>query len=272
MKRYRVLAFSFDTRARLLATEIQDSWESQVKSQWMENKRKIREGLVHEFGAQNHEEKIENFIELGASPLSLLAFHNAFLGQCRKSFVVGSYYSALVSACTLGERILNRLIIHLREYFRSTTEYKKIYRKESFDNWEYAIGTLESWEVLLPAAAEDLRQLGGIRHQAVHFNPETDQNARELAIEAIHLLQNIVEKQFSAFGSQPWYIEGARGAAYVAKQYEDFPFVKEVVIPNCVLVGPHHKLEHGSNGWIVHDEDNYEDKEITDDEFLSLLR
>ncbi|MCR9091068.1 hypothetical protein [Algiphilus sp.] len=272
MKRYRVLAFSFDTRAVTLATEIQDGWETHVKALWLTNQSRTREGLVHVFGAAKYEQKIKNFVDLGANPMSLLSFHNEFLSQCRNSFVHGSYYPALVSACTLAERMLNRLILHLRDYFKSTPQYKKVYRKESFDNWQYAVETLQSWGVLLREPAQEFLRLESLRNSSIHFNPETDENARELALEAIKSVQFIVEKQFSAFGLQPWYIPGAKGAAYVAKAYESEPFVKEVVLPSCRLVGPQHRLEHGAGGWIVHDDHEYEDREISDEEFLSLIR
>lgn len=271
MKRYRVLAYSFDTRAVILDTEIQESWEEQNKTLWLKNKSQIKDELICEFGPLQHERKFEDFIALGASPISLLAFHNVFLKQCRDAFVFGSYYPALVSACTLGERILNHLILRLRDHFKSTSEYKKIYRKESFDNWLLAIDTLESWQVLLPEPAQEFRELETFRHKAIHFKPETDHNARELALDAIKLLQSIVEHQFSAFGLQPWYIQEAKGVAYVAKAYEQSPFVIEVVLPSCVLVGPKHRLEHDSKGWIVLDDHPYEEKEISDEEFVSLL-
>lgn len=272
MKRYRVLAFSFDTRAVMLSPEIQDGWEEQIKAQWRQNKSQIREGLIHEFGTRNHEQKIANFVELGANPISLLTFHNEFLRQCRNSFVCGSYYPALVSACTLGERILNRLILHLRDHYKSTPQYQKIYRKKSFDNWSLAIDTLDSWNVLLPGPCAEFCQLEDLRNKAVHFNPEADHNDRELALSAVKLLQSIIEKQFSAFGSQPWYISGVGGAAYVSKAWEDKPFVKEVVLPACRLVGPYHRLEHGTRGWIVEDNHEYEEKEISDGEFAALLQ
>jgi hypothetical protein len=271
MKRYRVLAYSFDTRAVVLSTKIQEGWEDKVKGQWARNKSNIRDGLIHEFGGQQHEQKIQNFTDLGANPISLLTFHNTFLSQCRNSFVLGSYYPALVSACTLGERILNRLVLRLREYFKATPDYKKVYRQESFNNWTYAIKTLESWGVLLPEPATEFRQLERCRNRSVHFDPEADHNDRDLALEAVKLLQSIIEKQFSACGGQPWYIPGAKGAAYVAKAYESNPFVKEVVLGSCISVGPKHRLEHGPRGWIAHDDHDYEDKEITDEEFLSLL-
>lgn len=272
MKRYRVISYSFDTRATLLNTEINANWEDRVKETWHTNKTRIREGLIHEFGALDHKRKIQNFTDLGAMPMSLLAFHNEFLKQCRNAFIISAYYPALVAACTLGERILNHLLIRLRDYYKDSPEYKKIYRKKSFDKWSDAINILAIWGVMLEASEKKFRQLETIRHRSVHFNPETDTNARKLALEAITLLQEIVVDQFSAFGTQPWYIPGIKGAAYVAKDYERTPFVKEVVLPCCKLVGPKHRLENKNNSWVVIDDNEYESKEISDLKFASLIQ
>ncbi len=113
MKRYRVLTYDFDTRANNLNTDIKDDWEPELKAQWENNKNQIKEGLIAEFGAYSAFAKIRNFIDLGAYPISIIAFHNKFLHQARRAFVIGAYYPALTSACTLGERILNQLILHL---------------------------------------------------------------------------------------------------------------------------------------------------------------
>lgn len=271
MKRYRVIGFDFDTRAVILDTKIENAWEERIKEQWEANKRAVREGIVFEFGAKEYERKIEDFVALGANPMSLISFHNLFLRQCRSAFVYGSYYPALVSACTLGERILNRLVIHLREYFKGTPEYRKVFSKDSFANWNNAIEILEKWEVLLAQPAADLRRLGEIRHHSVHFNPETETDVRSSALEAISLLQSLVAKQFSAFGNQPWYIPSAKGASYVAKSHEETPFVKEFVLPSCVLVGPKHRLQHSHNGWLVHDDHEYGTQEVSDEEFVNLV-
>lgn len=270
MKRYRVLAVDFDTRAVILGIEVSNEWEPHIKSMWENNKRGIRDGLIFQYEAKDHEQKIANFIDLGDNPFSLVSFHNQFFRQCRDSFVVGAYYPALVSACTLGERILNRMVIHLRDYYKNTPEYKSIYRKDSFDNWELAVRTLSSWQILLPDVADHFSDLERMRHRAIHFNPETEENPRSQALSAINALKSIITKQFSGIGQQPWYIPGAAGAAYVGKACEKTPFVKEFVLPSCALVGPNHRLEHSGNGWKVHDID-YPDLEITDQEFVELI-
>jgi hypothetical protein len=226
MKRYRVLAYDFDARATNLKMEIQDSWEERIKARWNTTQESIKEGLIAEYGTISAFKKIENFIELDASPISLIAFHNKFLRQVRSAYVIGSYYAALTGACALGERILNHLVLRLRDYFKATDEYKKVYRKDSFDNWDLAINTLEAWGV---------------------------------------------SGQFSGFGGQPWFIEGIKGACYIKHEYEENPFVKEVVIPNCVKVGHLHTLEHGHTGWEVNDSHDYAEIEITDERFAELM-
>lgn len=205
MKRYRIFPFfDFDTRARTL-DPINDEWEEKVKEQHRANRENTLRNLRHEFGEQHAEQKVQNFIDLGSKPFSVIAFHNKFFAQARHAFVVGSYYPALAGACALGERILNHLIINLRESYRSSDEYKTIYRKDSFDDWSLAINVLESWEVLLPEVVSKYQDLKDLRNRSIHFRPETDSNDREMALEAIKLLQQIIGEQFSGFGPQPAY-------------------------------------------------------------------
>jgi len=270
MKRYRILTYDFDTRARILSMTIEESWEPQVKELWARNKQQIIERLLREYGPSAGDDKIRNFIDFGAMPFSIIAFHNRFFRQVRNAFVVGAYYPALTGACALGERILNHLVLRLREDFKSTPGYKKVHGKESFDNWDLAIDTLESWGVLLPEGVAAYRRLRDLRHRCLHFQPEVDTHDRDLALEAIRQLSGIVEIQFSGVGPRPWIIPGTRGASFVKKSVENIPFVAKVVLPNCHLVGPFHRLEGGPNNWLVHDDHTYEEREITDEEFADL--
>jgi len=271
MKRYRILAYDFDSRATNLKIEIQEDWEEHIKEQWKLTQESIKEGLIAEYGAIGAFKKINNFIELDANPISIIAFHNKFLRQVRSAYVVGSYYAALTGACALGERILNHLILRLRDCHKGTDEYKKVYRKDSFDNWDLGINTLEAWEVLLPNVVKSFWELKEIRNKSIHFNPETDSNDKELSLEAISKLKEVVAGQFSGFGTQPWFIEGIKGACYIKSEFEEKPFVKEIVITNCVKVGHLHTLEHGHNGWVVHDSHDYAKIEISDERFAELM-
>lgn len=171
-----------------MLNNIKDDWDDNVKEQHIQNQKNIIEDLKIEYGEFNFQSKLNNFIELKQKPFSISAFHNKFLQQIRNAYIIGSYYPALISACSLGERILNYLILLLRDYYKETEEYKKIFRKNSFDNWKLAIDTLESWKILLPEAVQKFKELHEKRNFAVYFNPETDYNDKKMALDAILLI------------------------------------------------------------------------------------
>jgi hypothetical protein len=120
----------------------------------------------------------------------------------------------------------------LREDFKTTPEYRTVYRKSSFDNWDVPIKTLGAWGILLPEVVTAFNELKQVRNRAIHFNPITEQNDRSLALMAIELLDTIISKQFGAFGLQTWFIPDIPGASYIKKDAEQDPFVRKVIIPN----------------------------------------
>lgn len=272
MKRYRVLSFDFDARVRTLAEEIRDEWEESVKELHRRNRQSVEESLIHSYGAQSYHAKRQNFIDLDAKPFSVVAFHNRFFEQVRTAFITGAYYPSLAGACTLGERILNHLVLLLRDDFKSSPEFRRVYGKQSFDNWDTAIDALASCGVLLPEVADEFRSLKEMRNRSLHFRPEVDTNDRELAVDAIKTLSAIIASQFSAFGPQPWFIKTIPGEIYIKKERETDPFIKRVYLPNCILVGYQHIVESVVPRFVVNDDFPYDDREITDDEFSDLRK
>ncbi len=269
MKRYRVLQFDFDTRATVLSLKIEDDWDPSLKQLHQDNKEKVKVELLKQYGEFDADTKLRNLVDLGPKPLSVLAFHNNFAEQVRSAFILGGYYPALTGACSLSERILNHLVRTLRQDFTSTHEYKKVANKDSFDNWIITLDVLQAWNMLLPDVVAKFRKLWDLRRKAVHFDPATDQNDRPLALDAIKLLSEIIERQFGVWGTQPWLLL-LPGECYIAKAAEKNPFVKRVYLPNCCLVGPRHRLEVRDGQFIVHDDFPYDEQEITDDEFREL--
>lgn len=270
MKRRRVINVDFDSRPVILSTDIEDDWEEHVKENWRENKAKVREGLAYEFGPHEAETKERNLVGIGPKPFSVLAFHNKFLDQIRKAFIVGGYYPALVSACALGERILNHLVLALRDDFTATEAYKRVHGKDSFDNWDVPIEVLAGWGVLLPKAESSFRELRDVRNRALHFDPLVDRDDRDRALEAICLLQDIVLAQFPGVGEQPWFLRGVPGESYLKKEWEADPFVRHIYLPNSLPVGPYHRVVSVRPEFRISDDYDYPDKEISDDEFREL--
>jgi hypothetical protein len=272
VKRYRIIPiFDFDFKSNALTLQIKDHWDDEVKAIHLQNRANTELGLKHEFGDRYFEAKIQNFIDLGPKPISIIAFHNKFFEQIRTAFVMGAYYPALTSACALGERILNHLILNLRDEYRSTPEYKTVCRKNSFDNWEVVISTLIAWKILLPNAANNFLTLMRQRHRAIHFRPETDHNVRQQALEAIKTLQEIIGEQFSGFGPQPWFITSIGGEIYIKKQCEAWPFIRKIYLPYGLIVGPHHQVEEIQPQVCIVDPDSESTgPDISDDEFVVL--
>lgn len=272
MKRFRIVNMNFDSRALTLSDEIRDEWEEVVKEQHRKNRERIIEALRAEYGTWQADAKIKNFTDLGPQSFSVFAFHNRFLTQARAAFVVGAYYPAATGACALGERILNHLILRLRDHYAATPDYKKVHAKDSFDDWRLAIDVLEGWGVLLAVAAAKYRELHQIRNFVLHFNLATDMFDRDIALACIQRLDQIIAEQFPAIGAQPWFIPGTYGEAYIRKESEGQPFVKEIYLPNCQLVGPRHRIEFVQGRMVAIDDTSYDEGEISDAEFISLRR
>lgn len=283
----------------ILAQEVKDDWEETIRNQWIENKQQVVDGLAQQYGTWDIDTKIANFLELGREAFSVVSFHNTFLRQCRDAFVAGDYYPALTGACALGERILNHLVLKLRDSHKGTSSYKRVYSKKSFDDWNMAIDVLEEWQIFIneevfkawqtfvisrtrqsggetdlhtsSGIADLFRTLYWLRNDSLHFRIDLDVETRGPALRAIQLLQDIVAAQFGVEGPLPWFIPGARGAHFIKKEYEHTPFIREFYLPACALVGPNYHVKTEANRWQVSDPGPYEEEEISDEEFAALL-
>lgn len=272
VRRFHPFSFDFDSTALSLA-EPQEHWDEQVKVLHRENRANQIKRLEEEYGVRHLENVIKNAMELGPKGVSLLAYHNQLHEQARRSFVAGSYYPAVVAACALGERILNHLVLDLRDSFKSSGHYKKVYRKESFDDWPFVVGVLEDWKVLVDGVGAAFLALGELRNRSIHFNPETYQSMRDDALAAPRQLNDVVTKQFGMFGGQPWFIEGTAGVQFIKRGYESEPFVKSYLIPRSGFVGPLYGMEFSPQGYWVHlDYVDYGDVEFTDEQFAQQHR
>jgi hypothetical protein len=269
--RRRHLSYTLDFDTRVLSLEPPGAgWTEEAKAGHLANQERVRQGLAQEYGARDLEVKIQNFIDIGTKPFSVLAYHNHFFDQVRRSFVMGAYYPALVGACALGERILNHLVLDLRQYYSHTPEYKRVYRKASFDDWAVAIDTLLAWGILLPNAVTEFQALKTLRHGSIHFNVGTYSTLRADALAAVLHIREIIDQQFTAFGLRPWFIKGTLGHIFIRRDWEDNPFVKTFYLPTCPFVGPHFAISF-EGGLKYHDHPDYGDGVWTDDEFAQAF-
>ena len=271
MKRYRVTAMQWDTTPIVLKMEIKDDWTEQAKRNMRHEKEQIRGRLALRFGQLGLDQKVQNLSDIGIFPFSIISFHNQFLEQARNAFVMAFYYPALASACALGERVLNHLMLLLRKDFDGTPEYKEVHKLKTFDDWHLPIRVLWAWGVLLPKAVDAFKRLRTIRNKSLHFHPSTDTEARQQALTALHTFQEIVNAQFSTFGDQPWFIPMSAGVSFIKRDHEHKPFVKRVVLPSCRLVGTDHEMFPTMQGpWDITDHSKDIVGECSDEEFMRL--
>jgi hypothetical protein len=273
-RRYRVSAVDFDTRARMLNWKIGDDWEDHVREMWLENKRHIREGILVQYGIEDSERKLADFAELDAGPWSVVALHNRLMRAVRTAFIAGAYYPALVGAAGLGERILNQIILELRAEFSDNPATPRVMNKKSLDDWKLMIATLEAWGVLPSDVAEKFERLRRLRNDAVHYNrPELDHASRDEALEAVILIQQIIERVFYPDSTQ--LIEGIDGVQFLTLDAEKEPFAQRFFIPASALVSPTHQWAESDPVTIL-DDPEYQDPEglsaLTDTQFAARFK
>lgn len=277
-RRYRPMHFTFDTRAAVLDTQIGEDWEPAIQEQWRGNTARVREGLLHQLGVADGDRKIEDFRALGAAPWSVVAPHNGFLAQIRTAFSTGAYYPALLGAAGLGERILNDLIRDLRGDYAGHPATSRVRGRDGFDNWPSVIRVLQDWGVLTDEMTRDYLRRGRLRNAAVHYRPELEAEAREQALDAVLMLQRVVEGLFTPMGGPPLFIDGIPGASFLARASEDLPLVRRYYLPNAVLVSPTYELQFAPGGaeFVCLDDADYGSplgcRDMTDEDFAVALR
>jgi hypothetical protein len=270
MKRHLVYPIHFDTRA-LFLDPIKPEWAEDVKKLHQENRQRIVEGIEAQFGASDLDTKVENFRELRELPFSIVSYHNRFFQDAREAFVIGSYYPAATAACALGERILNHLVIDLRSEFTRSPEYKKVYNKNSFDNWSIAIDVLSAWGVLRNETPKLFEELARVRNRLIHFSPDLYGKERDIALAALTILSNIVKAQFGFFGLEHWWaIKGTKGAQFISRDAEQDAFIRNFYLPCSPVVGPYYAIHFQNEGCAFFDRIEYPEREITDEEFVEM--
>jgi hypothetical protein len=273
MRRYYVPPFFglWDARVHHLNMP-GENWSEPTRSLHLENRARLIDGLRDEYGTARFDVRINNFKDLGDAPMSIVSYHNLFYRQAREAFIMEAYYPALTGTCALGERILNHLILDLREHFRSHESYKEVNRKDSIDDWDRAIRILEAWRVLEPGIGDNFQRLKLLRHRSLHFNPQTYSHVRQDALEALLCLKSIIIGQFSALGTQRWFISGTRGACFIKKESENDPFVKIFYLRQCPNVGYKYALRFLEGGvTITFDQERYDDEsDISDEQYCDL--
>lgn len=251
MKRYRCTKFFIDTMRNI------------------PDRNEVKKHVISIYGDADVENRVNRYLSFKPPSLGIVDEYLTLLQEIGHAYVFGLYYPSITAACCLGERILNTLILKLREYYKSSPHYKNVYRKDSFDDWNNSIEILTDWQVIgSTEIKEKFEKLARIRHQVIHFNHLGDIEAQTKDV--LILIHEIV-RYFFELGMRPDIYFWASGEIYVKKKVEQIPFIKEMILPHCLLVGYKHKIElNEQKQFVMKDGYIYPEGEVSDEDFIQL--
>ena len=230
-RRYRLLNFRVDTRRAFYSEPVLAA--SAASS---------TDHLRAELGSQNFDAKFERWMKIDYPPLGVIDEYPGKIEQIINTYCIGYAYPAVTSSCCLAERILNRLVIKSRHHFKSHPDYKKIYRKNSFDDWEKMLGLISEWNLVPARAIECFRELIPIRHQSIHYNERYDFEA--VAPATINNLIAAITEVFGVLNRKDIYLLfDVPGEVWVRSEAQCLPFVKEFAVPHCYYAHAVHDLD-----------------------------
>ena len=171
----------------------------------------------------------------------------------------------MTSSGALGERILNRLLLKTRKYFKSSEHYKTIYKKQSFDDWTKPIKSLKAWKVISEDTADLFNRLKRHRNDSIHY--KDGYNFDSNAFTAIKLLANIIDNQFNYLKRKDlFWVFDIPGEIWLKSKVLSDPFVIEFILPHCIKLTPF--CEPTANPHIR--AENVPLKPLSDEEFIKI--
>ena len=256
-RRYRLVNFYVDTRRNLYSPPTpEDVRASQT------------EELKAELGLRDFDEKFDRWKRIDYPPLGLIDEYPDKITQIINTYCLGYSYPAVTSSCCLAERVLNRLVLKTRDHFKSHPEYKKIYRKDSFVEWERMLSLISQWNLVPERAVELFRSLMPIRHDTIHYNEEYD--FETIAPETINNLIAAITEVFGVINRKDIYLVfDVPGEVWVRSHAENLPFVKEFVLPHCYYAHAVHDIDFNNKKI---NERLGKTGPLTDKEFVELRR
>jgi len=224
---HRVTSFVLDTRASILKhnlpTEAQEAIVRRFKAEW---------------GELDFDSKIDRFKKLDLALLGIPEEYYELLMSIVSAYCCSYFYPAITGAGSLGERILNRLIIKTRGYFKSSRHYKKVWNKQSFDHWDLPINVLKEWNIISDEVAGSFLELKTYRNDSIHYNDGYDFELN--SHKAIKALAEIINGQFNYIHRKDlFWVFNIPGEIWLRSKVKSNPFVVEFVLPHCAQLTPY---------------------------------
>lgn len=236
-------------------------------------KHELKDSLQKKYGEMNFNEKFQRYMALQKPALSVVGEYSFLLEDVSNAYIMGNFYASLTGACCLGERIFNQIIFAVKKDFKSSHWYKKVYGRGSIIGWSKAIQILKEWNIIDDELEKKYLKLSQLRKESIHYQPKA-QDIESMSLEAINIMNFIIEQLFGLSRKDILLVFDVPGEIYIKKEAEQLPLVKAFYIPASAYVGYKHKIANdpAAGKWIIRDPHTYEDKEITDEEFVKLRK
>lgn len=233
-RRYRLFGFSVDTRRSVFHGKHDNLTQNQIAQ------------LQAELGLRDFDQKLARWRSVDFPPLGLIEEYSDKIQEIVNTYSAGYFYPAVTAACCLAERILNRLVLHTRKHFPSHPEYKKIYQKQSFDDWAHMLDLIADWNLIPNKAVQLFRELMPVRHQTIHYKKDYD--FAKIAAEVINKLIAAITEVFGVINrTDIFLVFNVPGEVWVRSSAEAQPFVKEFVLPHCYHAHAVHDIDFANN-------------------------
>lgn len=227
-----------------------------------------KEHLKSVLGESDFDQKFERWLKIDYPPLGLIEEYPDKVQQIINAYSAGFYYPAVTAACCLAERILNRLIIKTRHHFKSNAHYKKVYNKDSFDDWNSMLKVISDWQLISLKAVDLMHEIKPIRHKTIHYTESY--NFEAIALTVINKLIAAITEIFGVMNRRDIYlIFDVPGEVWVRSEAEKLPFVKEFILPHCYYAHAVHEIDFDSKKIT---ERLGKVGKLTDEEFVELRK
>lgn len=224
---HRVTSFAFDARVNSLKQN------SSAKTQ-----EPVIRSLRADWGEADFDSKLDRFKKLDLAFIGMPDEYYELLMSVVSTYCCGYFYPAMTSAGSLGERILNRLLIKTRKHFKLSKHYKKVWNKNSFEQWDFPIKVLTEWSIISEEVANFFNELKDYRNDSVHYNDDYDFDSN--SHNAVKALANIINCQFNyASRKDVCWVFDIPGEIWLKSKMKSDPFVIEFILPHCVQLTPH---------------------------------
>lgn len=104
------------------------------------------------------EEMAERYLEITPPLFSLIPDYHSIINEIEQSYVIGNDFSALSASCVVIERLLNQARITLHKHHKDKV-VKKLWKKDSINEWYPNISALKEWGYLDDAFASELSDI-----------------------------------------------------------------------------------------------------------------